>query len=121
MFELQGCQKSDDTLRCTLLITNMGDSDRALRINANYPYGTQSRVISASGEEFIAEQVQFGQDRNNYVEKQMIRGVPVKAVLSFKVSSKVSSLAVLEVGYGFYNPDRVNKTIQFRNIAIQSR
>ena len=108
-FELQGCRRSGDDVSCNILITNVGDSDTICSLN------NSSRIISTSGEEFAATKVQVGQGSS-----RLIRGVPVKAVLSFRnTPSRVSNLAVLEVSYEYPPISNKERSIQFRNVTIQ--
>mgnify|MGYP000367029689 CR=1 FL=1 len=109
IFELQGCRRSGDDVSCNILITNVGDSDTICALS------NSSRIISTSGEEFEANKVQVGSGSS-----RLIRGIPVKAVLSFRnTPSRVSNLAVLEVSYEYPPISNRERSIQFRNVAIQ--
>lgn len=112
-FELQGCQRSGDNVKCNVLITNVGESDRELSV------ANDSRMISTSGEEFKATEVQFGQTKSSSdITLRLIRGVPIKAVLSFKgTPSRVSNIAALDVIY--HTSSSSFQSIAFRNVAIQ--
>ena len=78
----------------------MGNLDQPLGLNASW--GFSSRMIATSGEEFKAREAQLGERKSGSSADSvtMIRGVPIRATLSFNdIPSSIRSLAVLEVGH----------------------
>lgn len=120
-FELQGCQRSGESVRCNLVVTNIGDKDRPFTLRASYSEPI-SRIITKSGEEFGAALAESGKQKHNVeVELRLIRGVPVRAALKFeRIPRQVSDLAVLEIGYRFFEPYGTAR-VQFRNVPIQPK
>lgn len=120
-FELQGCQRSGAKVKCNFLITNLADVDRQLWFTANYSSSHFSRMIDLSGNEYKATLSQLGQGEGSgsYVEVKLIRGIPMKGILSFEnIPQQASKLAVLEVAYGFYKGSGVYRNIQLRDVGI---
>jgi hypothetical protein len=120
-FELQGCQRSGESVRCNLVVTNIGDKDRPFTLRASYSEPI-SRIITKSGEEFGATLAESGKQKHNVeVELRLIQGVPVRAALKFeRIPRQVSDLAVLEIGYRFFEPYGTAR-VQFRNVSIQPK
>ncbi|MBW4556568.1 MAG: hypothetical protein KME59_11610 [Trichormus sp. ATA11-4-KO1] len=119
-FQLQNCLRSGTNVTCNLLITKIedrsGDRDGLFLVNAN-----NSRIINVSGEEFVARSIQLGEKQGASAQTNLVSGVPLKASISFEVPAQFSKLALLEVGYTFYNPGYNVRTAQFRNVTIESR
>lgn len=121
-FELKGCQQLDTRIICHLLIQNLTRTDRPLHLQA-YKYPTHSRLISPTGEEFHADQIQFGQkSHTQQVTAQLVTQVPIKARISFPTPSKtVNQATIVEVIYSFSELKygmTLEKTLRFSNIPI---
>lgn len=121
-FELKSCQQSDARITCHLLIQNLARTDRPLHLQA-YKYPTHSRLISPSGEEFHADQIQFGQrSHSQQVTAQLVTQVPIKARINFSTPQKtVNQATIVEVIYAFTELKygmTLEKTLRFSNIQI---
>lgn len=121
VLELQGCKRSSDIVKCSLLIENVASNDRKLWLHGGY--GPPTRMISTSGEEFNAKQAQLGQQNSSsYVEVPLIRSVAMQGIVTFEdIPRQIDNLAVLEVRYGFYEPSQTYTSVQFRNVSIEAR
>lgn len=124
-FELQGCQRSGSRVRCNFLITNLADVDRVMQLSAFYGKESSSRIIDVSGNEYWATVSQLGQAQQangNPVKVKLIRGIPMKGSLFFEgVPQQVNKLAVIETAYIFVNPYNIYRSVQFRDVTIQSK
>jgi hypothetical protein len=121
-FELKGCHQSDARVTCHLLIQNLARTDRPLHLQA-YKYPTHSRLISPTGEELHADQIQFGQKTHSQqVTAQLSTQVPLKASISFPAIPKtVNQATIVEVIYAFTELKygmTLEKTLRFSNIQI---
>jgi hypothetical protein len=121
-FELKGCQQSEARVTCHLLIQNLARTDRPLHLQAS-KYPTHSRLITTTGEEFHADQIQFGQKTHSQqVTAQLVTQVPIKARINFSTLPKpVNQATIVEVIYAFTELKygmTLEKTLRFSNIQI---
>jgi hypothetical protein len=129
--ELQACQKSAKKVICSLLITNRRDADTEIELrdpsfynNAQYV----SQVIDSSGEQYLTDEVQIGgkstSSNKPYFYFKLVRGVPTKLKVSFKVPPKIESFSLLEITYDIYDQQpgvfgNGHVSVQFRNVSIK--
>jgi hypothetical protein len=131
-FDLQNCTRNDNAVDCTLLITNIQNRDRELKLYSSEASGTgraPSRAISTMGEEFTTRRYHLGNANSDgrwwKVSNNLVSGVPMRSSFTFEdVPSQTDQLAILEIG--FYPNDGSYRqvpglTAQFRNVAIQPR
>lgn len=130
-FELQRCVRNGDTVDCSLLITNLGQRTRDLKLYSSQASGTgrsPSRAISTSGKEFLTSIYELGNDKTTYswrVRNTLASGVPMKAKFTFNdVPSQTTQLALVEVGFGVLDTGTIStnfsgSSAQFRNVIIQ--
>jgi hypothetical protein len=112
-FELQRCVRSGNNVNCNLLLTNLEQRDQRFNFDGN-----RSRLISVSGEEFSPESVYLGGRRSYSIN--LVSQIPIKATVSFKqIPQNASKLALVEIVY--YIPGGQLDTVQFRNVALNSR
>lgn len=124
-FALQKCQRVSKIVTCYLIITNLADEDRQLNLYGNHNYGDVPRpqIVDYSGNQYVIKEVQIGNKRSNgyEVESRLIRGIPVKASVSFELPRQVNKLAVFEVvarkaGVLIYSTPF--SQVQFRDVDI---
>lgn len=132
-FELQKCVRNGDAVDCNLLITNIGQKTRDLKLYSSQANGTgrsPSRAISSSGEEFSTKIYELGNDKTTYswrVRNTLASGVPMRAKFTFNnVTAQTTQLALVEIGFGVLDTGTIStnfsgSTAQFRNVVIQSR
>ncbi len=132
-FELQSCDRNGDTVECSLLITNVGQRSRDLKLYSSQARGTgrsPSRAISTSGEEFATTIYELGNDRTTSswrVRNTLASGVPMRAKFTFNnVLPQTTQLALVDIGFGVLDTGTIStnfsgSTAQFRNVVIQSR
>lgn len=132
-FELQRCVRNGDAVECSLLITNIGQKTRDLKLYSSQASGTgrsPSRAISTSGEEFSTTIYELGNDKTTYswrVRNTLASGVPMRAKFTFNdVTPPTTQLALVEIGFGVLDTGTIStnfsgSTAQFRNVVIQSR
>ncbi|MFB2937558.1 hypothetical protein ACE1B6_20105 [Aerosakkonemataceae cyanobacterium BLCC-F154] len=132
-FELQNCVRNGDAVDCNLIITNIGQKNRDLKLYSSQASGTgrsPSRAISNSGDEFSTTIYELGNERTTSswrVRKTLVPDVPMKAKFTFNdVTSQTNQLALIEIGFGVLDPGTIStnfsgSTAQFRNVVIQSR
>lgn len=115
LFALQGCQRQDELVVCSFLVTNKED-DRLLKLmNSN-------RIIDEYSNQFIDIYRSLGSNKSdyNYVSEILVRDVPLKGSVTFKkVSSQLNRLLLLELSTYDENSDKEMR-IQFRNVSISS-
>ncbi len=132
-FELQRCVRNGDAVDCSLLITNIGQRTRDLKLYSSQASGTgraPSRAISTSGEEFATTIYELGNDKTTYnwrVRNTLAPGVPMRAKFTFNdVTPQTTQLALVEIGFGVLDTGTIStnfsgSTAQFRNVVIHSR
>jgi hypothetical protein len=128
--ELQACQKLAKKVICSLLITNRRDADTEIELrdpsfynNAQYV----SQAIDTSGEQYLTDEVQIGGQSTSsskpYFYSKLVRGVPTKLKVSFKVPPKIESFSLLEITYNIYDQPGTfgngHVSVQFRNVNIK--
>lgn len=131
-FDLQSCIRSDNAVDCTLLITNIQNRDRELKLYSSEASGTgraPSRAISTMGEEFVTRRYHLGNANSEglwwKVSNTLVSGVPMRSSFTFEdVPAQTDQLAIVEIGF-FPNDGSYRQvpglTAQFRNVAIQPR
>jgi mRNA-degrading endonuclease HigB of HigAB toxin-antitoxin module len=123
-FDLKNCQRVQQTVTCNLLITNFGNPDRQVGLygNHNYVYVPKPQIFDDSGNQYVVKQVQFGKEKSTTnAWTTLIKGIPVKATISFELPQEVTKLAVLEVVVSNdrrYSPDYLQGKAQFRDVDI---
>lgn len=132
-FELQQCVRNGDAVDCNLLVTNIGQRTRDLKLYSSQASGTgrsPSRAISTSGEEFSTTIYELGNDKTTYswrVRNTLASGVPMRAKFTFNdVTPQTTQLALVEIGFGVLDTGTIStnfsgSTAQFRNVVIRSR
>jgi hypothetical protein len=100
-FQFQNCNRSNQTIICNVLATNLKSENQQIRFHADDPGAkVASRVVDVSGNEYPTKLFKIGQkDDKYYIETRLIAGVPTKLSLSFQIPREVIKLAVLEVSY----------------------
>ncbi len=123
-FQLQDCKRGTKTIVCNVTVTNLKDKNRTLQFNASEG-NNSTRGIDFSGNEYIANKVQIGQEQGKeWLVKSLIGGIPTKISFSFEMPPEVTKLAVIEVNYLFGDrPEiggdaRQNRKVQIRDVNI---
>lgn len=129
-FDLQSCTRNDSGgVNCALLITNLQNRDRELKLYSSEASGTgraPSRAMSPLGEEFITRTYNLGNASSDglwwKVANTLVSGIPMQAQFTFEaVGPQTTELALVEIGFypndGSYN-QVAGITAQFRNVAI---
>jgi hypothetical protein len=116
-FQLKGCRKENETLRCEFFITDKKEN-RKLYIYARS--GDSSRVIDPQGTQYIAKSVDFGGTENSSsVYQNLVQGIGLKAFITFdKMPTQLNQLALVEVlawtqSQGYF-------TVRFRDISVSN-
>ncbi len=132
-FELQRCVRNENAVDCSLLITNVGQITRDLKLYSSQASGTgrsPSRAISTSGEEFSTTIYELGNDKTTYswrVRNTLVSDVPMRAKFTFNdVLPQTTQLTLVEIGFGVLDTGTIStnfsgSTAQFRNVVIESR
>ncbi|WP_299410404.1 hypothetical protein [Acaryochloris sp. IP29b_bin.148] len=112
--KLQGCKRSNENIKCDLLITNLLKKDRYFRL-----WTRESRMISDAGDEFIPKEVQIGIKSGNFNSgNTLVSSIPVKGSITFEgVSRKINNFSLLELKYDGAGRDPAGK-IKILNIKI---
>jgi hypothetical protein len=114
-FQLQSCQRAGKKVTCSLLITNLANRDRPLRLNNN------SRSFDFSGNEYFAYRAQIGKDRGTGTRTKLLTGIPIKASVSFELPQSATQLAAIEIAYNsYYDYLHHDGTVKFRDVDIIS-
>jgi len=110
VFELQQCKSSGRSIKCILLITNIG-LDRILTLHAN-SFGI-SRIFLPTGDVAIATEVQVGSSKSKgHAQSKLLSNVITKASVTFsKVDYTGSKLSALEIPANDFS-------VQYRNIIL---
>jgi hypothetical protein len=128
--ELQACQKLAKKVVCSLLITNRRDADTQIELlDPSFYNNAQSvsQAIDSSGEQYLTDEVQIGGQSTSlnkpYFYSKLVRGIPTKLKLNFKVPPKIESFSLLEITYNIYDQPGVfgngHVSVQFRNVNIK--
>lgn len=109
-FKLIDWQRKGDGIVFELLVTS--EENGSLGLHANNG-GRRTRIINDLGNEYYASKVEFGNSySSNLVEKDLIAGVPMRAIISFdNFLFQTNIIPVLEISTW-------NFKIQFRDIPI---
>lgn len=107
VFALQGCQRSNETIQCHLLLTNQ-TQDQKLYFRTN-----STRVFDHFGNETYTNRVALGSSvGNRQVHRKLVRNVPITAAASFEgVSYEVRRLTLVEFDFNHF-------TIQFKDVPV---
>ena len=129
-FDLQSCTRNDSGgVNCAVLITNLQNRDRELKLYSSEARGTgraPSRAISPLGEEFVTRTYNLGNASSDgrwwKVTNTLVSGVPMQSQFTFEtVGPQTNDLVLVEIGF-YPNDGSYNQvpgiTAQFRNVAI---
>ncbi len=127
-FELQRCQRKKEAVNCTILATNLSNSERNLLLYGNHNYGDvpRAQIIDPSGNEYLIQNVYVGQSSADRYEvvAPMPSNIPKRINVTLKLPQQTNKLAVFEVTYRdgkvvdtIGAPNRYGK-VQFRNVNI---
>ncbi|MDJ0726632.1 MAG: hypothetical protein QNJ38_16110 [Prochloraceae cyanobacterium] len=103
---LQGCQRFDKELLCSVLLTNTKASTKLIVFNNYQRYDRwhnhpleRIRILDFHGNEYTSEKVQVGNlEGENFVKNQTIEDVGIRIVASFpEVPSKIQKLAAIAI------------------------
>lgn len=106
-FALQGCQRSNETVTCRLILTNQAKDQTA------YLNSKATRLIDHFGNELYASSIFLGSSSHpSYVNRTLVKGVSMNAGAVFEgLATEVRRLALLEVDFYYF-------TIQFKDVPI---
>jgi hypothetical protein len=118
IFKLQGCKRSNQNVRCDLLITNTL-KDRELRLYANYP-NSKSKFLDIEGLTYVAESIEIDAVKEtSYAITQFIQDANVKLSVNFgEIPSQINQIQVLDIQADTLTPPKLLKSLQFRNIIL---
>lgn len=96
LFQLKGCRKENETLKCEFLVTDQ-KQNRTLYMYAKS--SNSSRIIDPQGNQYIAKSVDFGGTEDSHsVSQNLVQGIGLKAFITFdKVPIQINQLALVEV------------------------
>ena len=116
-FELLGCKRSAQQVKCEFMIT-MLERDDTLVMSAGTCSNPRSRAFDSSGNEFAATAAHLGTERTSCaLTHQMLLGVPLRAAWVIDgVPSEVSMLSAID--FAFHAWTATHKRLQLRNIPI---
>jgi uncharacterized caspase-like protein len=115
--EIQSCRAAGTTITCTLSIANESSSDLTFYALNN------TQAVSDSGDVYKVTSWQVGGvsggSLNSYTKTVLVSGVPTKAVFKFeRVSSNVSKLSLLRIGFSFNVFAGESRKADFKNIPL---
>jgi len=120
--ELKECSMSSDrTVVCTLFVTNTTEDDKQFEVTYGWQY--QTAIYDNLGNEYIISSVTYANENKKITgisqyscaQKKIIAGMTVETKLLFeKVSSKATSIALLQILCGYHHGFK----IEFRNIEL---
>jgi hypothetical protein len=114
-FQLNGCQHKAKKITCTFLIINLLNQDRTVWIASGDNYG--SRIIDTSGNEYFANFVQIGKQKDSAGHATFTQNIPLKASIVFEIPQGLSKLASLEFRYQVdANPGKLK--VEYRNVEV---
>lgn len=114
-FQLQGCQRGFKIVNCSILITSLSDKNNILYAGSSYS-GDNSRIFDYSGKEYVSKQVQLDNRKDRmFAGINIIKDVPIKAILSFEITSNVQSATAIELGY-WKNRSLKKYKVNFHNV-----
>ncbi len=118
VFKLQSCKRSNQNVRCDVLITNTL-KDRELRLYANYPNG-KSKFLDIEGLTYVAESIEIDAVENpSYVTTQLIQNANVRLSVNFvEIPSQINRIQVLDIRADALTPPKPLKSLQFRDIIL---
>lgn len=118
-FAVQDCSRSNQTIICSVLVTNQKNENQEFRfLGTGYGETTKSRIIDISGNEYTAKLIKIGQKEDSEgISTQLIKGVPIKISFTFQVPREVTKLAVVEVNYQYPATTKIRQ-VQLRDVNI---
>ncbi|MBD6614557.1 toll/interleukin-1 receptor domain-containing protein [Komarekiella sp. 'clone 1'] len=119
IFKLQSCKKSNQNVKCDVLITNTL-KDRELRLYANYTTNYRSKFLDMEGLTYIAESIEIDAVKvPYYTSTQFIQNANVKLSVNFvEIPSQINQIQVLNIAANALTSSKPLKGIQFRNIML---
>ncbi|OKH42939.1 hypothetical protein NIES2101_32020 [Calothrix sp. HK-06] len=118
-FQLQGCQRGFKIVNCSILITNLSDKNEILHAGNSYSR-ENSRVFDSSGKEYVSKQIQLDNRKDRmFARINIIKDVPIKAILSFEIPPNIQSASTIELSY-WVNRRLKKHKVNFRNINFTS-
>lgn len=107
LFELQSCQRSNETVTCHLVITNKS-TDQQLHF-----YGDKSRVFDSFGNECYAAKIHLGSDSSSWkLHRTLVRNIPINASAGFEgIAWEIRRLTLVEFSFRSF-------TVQFKDVPI---
>ena len=129
-FELSQCSSITGTsIGCDFVVTNNGE-DRVLGISKEARTLSQSlfsrkklfptRIFDEYGNEYIAGTVKFGTEENGSAKTLLIKGVPVRARLSFEDISPMP-VYIPYLAIGFFDQENNTFKAWFRDIGVRGK
>ncbi|WP_414754236.1 hypothetical protein [Anabaena sp. CCY 9910] len=93
--QLQGCKRSNEKVKCDLLITNLANKDRYFRL-----WIGGSRMISDSGDVFSPKEVQVGISSDSSSGDTLVTNIPIKGSITFEeIPKQINNFSILELNY----------------------
>lgn len=115
-FVFQDCKRSNQTIICNVLVTNLKSENQQIRFDANdQGAGSASRVVDVSGNEYIGQLVKLGQKEDSSLTTQLVGGVSTKISFSFQVPKEVTKLTSVEFRFKTFG----SKVQAFHDINIE--
>jgi hypothetical protein len=116
-FQLKGCRRENETLKCEFFVTDQSQ-DRTLYMYAKS--SNSSRIIDPQGNQYVAKSVDFGGTESSaYVYQNLVQGIGLKAFITFeKVPIQINQLALVEVSAR--TQSQGSFTIQFRDVPVSN-
>lgn len=117
LFQLKGCRKENETLKCEFLVTDQ-KQNRKLYIYTRSI--NSSRIIAPQGNQYIAKSVDFGgTEHSTYVHQNLVQGIGLKAFITFKkVPIQINQLDLFEVSARTQSQGYL--PIRFRDIPVSN-
>jgi hypothetical protein len=123
-FQSQGCKRNTQGVICNIVVNNLQDSTRTIRVHGISYGDARSRAVEPNGETSFAAVAFVGSNQNvAYVDVILNPNLPTKVSLKFLETSKnAATLSALALTYFDVQGNSVNgekQTSILRNISIR--
>ncbi len=107
VFALQGCQRSNETIQCHLMLTNQA-KDQTLYFSKR-----STRLFDHFGNETYSSRLSLGSSvDDSQVNRTLVRNVPISASASFEgVGFEVRRLTLVEFDFYYF-------TVQYKDVPV---
>jgi hypothetical protein len=112
--QLQGCKRSNEKVKCDLLVTNLASKDRDLRL-----WNDDIRMIADTGDAFKPKEVWVGIKNGFVAQDTLAPNIPVKISIIFEeIPTKINDFSMLAFKYNGTSAEPAGK-IKIFKISVQ--